>query len=104
MSYDQVNYFYGNMYPIHYPKMPYPMNFVQAPSFDHQILISYGEPPCRRYGLQGLSTNLGPVMFPTRNNTCVNTSAYTYPLNSSTLDPFMRQYIADVRKVGYSNY
>ena len=61
---------YGPNYPIPYPSHvqkwraglynPYPMNFVQAPSYDHQVIIQYrGEPY-----LQGLSTVKGPIMYP----------------------------------------
>lgn len=53
-------------YPTHVQKWsaglynPYPMNFVQAPSYDHQVIVKYrGEPY-----LQGLSTIKGPVMYP----------------------------------------
>lgn len=61
---------YDPRYPMPYPShvqkwapqggYPYPMNFVQAPSYDHQVLIKYRDEP----HLQGLSTVLGPVMFP----------------------------------------
>lgn len=42
-------------------KQPYPMNFVQAPSSTNQVLVYYNGKPC----LQGLSTNKGPIMYPT---------------------------------------
>jgi hypothetical protein len=43
------------------PNYPYPMNFMQAPSFDHQKLVRYRGDSY----LQGLSTIRGPFMFPT---------------------------------------
>jgi hypothetical protein len=42
------------------PSNPYPMNFVQAPSYDHQKLIQYQGDTF----LQGLSTIKGPMMYP----------------------------------------
>ena len=39
---------------------PYPMNFMQAPSPQHQLAANYGGRP----QLQGLSVNQGPQMYP----------------------------------------
>lgn len=80
-------------YPVRYPQniqiwqptpqYPYPMNFVQAPSFSNQILIDYQGQPM----LQGLSMVRGPVMFPIRNQ-------IAYPRSHSTLSPLDRSYLS----------
>ena len=44
---------------------PYPMNFVQAPSYYDQDLVMYRSNPY----LQGLSIYYGPVMYPIRQPT-----------------------------------
>ena len=41
-------------------KNPYPMNFMQAPSPNHQVMVNYNGRPYS----QGLSTNTGPIMYP----------------------------------------
>nr|URM62401.1 hypothetical protein [Mimivirus sp.] len=41
---------------------PYPNNFTQAPSREHQIMVYYNGKP----QLQTLSPNTGPIMFPER--------------------------------------
>lgn len=64
------------------PQYPYPMNFVQAPSFGHQVLVNYQGQPM----LQGLSIFRGPFMFPVQN-------PIAYPRSHSTLDPFQRQFL-----------
>jgi len=42
---------------------PYPMNFTDAPSFGHQVLVNYNG----QSFLQGLNPVMGPLMFPVRN-------------------------------------
>lgn len=79
-------------YPVRYPDFaqqfqgtignPYPMNFMQAPSFGHQVLVSYGGRPM----LQGLSCVRGPFMFPVR-------SPVVYPLTHSVLSPYQRGFL-----------
>uniref|UniRef100_A0A6C0LTH5 Uncharacterized protein n=1 Tax=viral metagenome TaxID=1070528 RepID=A0A6C0LTH5_9ZZZZ len=79
-------------YPVKYPEFvqiwegtpvtPYPMNFVQAPSFANQVLVNYKGFPM----LQGLSTVIGPVMFPVKN-------PITYPRSHSTLDVYNRNFL-----------
>ena len=81
---------------------PYPMNFVQAPSFDHQILVNYNGQPM----LQSLSVNGGPQLCPVRNINGglfsrnsnrslqnINQSQVAYPLSHSVLDPCDRSYL-----------
>ena len=78
---DQIQIWHGT------PSNPYPMNFVQAPSYSNQKLVNYQG---QTY-LQGLSTIKGPIMypinglrgFPTRDKI----STY-YPL-----DPFNTSYL-----------
>lgn len=94
---------------------PYPMNFVQAPSPSHQILVHYNGKP----NLQGLSIVKGPVMFPPFNETnchpnnsyerkyskfagCEKTtthSAIMYPTTHSIPGPFLQSYIALPRRM-----
>lgn len=87
-------------YPIRYPdslqtyrsNAPYPMNFMQAPSFDHQILIEYGD----QTALQGLSTVRGPFMFPVRQEIIYPRGNYlqpAYPVTHSIPGPYQQNYI-----------
>jgi hypothetical protein len=83
---------------------PFPMNFVQAPSASHQVLVYYNGKP----QLQGLSTNKGPVMFPLREVNChpknswerkhticpFKNNAIVYPTTHSVPGPFLQSYIA----------
>lgn len=70
---------------------PYPMNFMQAPSYGHQVLVNYRNQPM----LQGLSTIRGPFMFPARTEFIYpNESRLPYPLTHSIPDPFQRTYIS----------
>ena len=82
----------------------YPMNFVQAPSPTHQIMVYYNGKP----QLQGLSTNKGPVMYPLRETNCnpkngyerkhtiypMRNSAIMYPTTHSVPGPYLQSYIA----------
>jgi len=94
-----------SQYPTRYPdrfqlyksSAPYPMNFMQAPSFENQILIDYGGQPM----LQGLSTIRGPFMFPVRAQV-PQLSQLAYPITHSIPGPYQQSYI---NKMGsYSNY
>lgn len=58
---------------------PYPMNFVDAPSPEHQIYVYYQGRPM----LQGLSRTSGPIM---------------YPLTHSIPDPYQLSFIALARR------
>jgi hypothetical protein len=96
-NYSQVN-------PVRYPESvqiwhstpsnPWPMNFVQAPSFSNQVLVSYKGQP----NLQGLSTVKGPIMFPVKQ--------IAYPVDHSIPDPFNQHYInlAYYSRKGYNGY
>jgi len=86
-------------YPTRYPdrlqtykaNAPYPMNFTQAPSFSHQVLVEYGGQPV----LQGLSMVKGPVMFPVRpagSQTRWERGA-AYPITHSIPDPYQQAFI-----------
>ena len=76
---------------------PYPMNFSQARSPQHQILITHKGSPM----LHGLSTSSGPYMYPTRvqyNRGPINSyerkhSAIVYPTTHSVPGPFLQSYI-----------
>ena len=76
---------------------PYPMNFVQAPSAQHQIIINQNGRPM----YQGLSINKGPVSYPIKvpcNRGPVNTyerkhSAIVYPTTHSIPGPYLQSYI-----------
>lgn len=79
-------------YPVRYPEYaqiwkgtpqnPYPMNFMQAPSFGNQVLVNFQGRPA----LQGLSTIRGPFMFPVQ-------SPIVYPMSHSVLDPYQRSFL-----------
>jgi hypothetical protein len=79
-------------YPVRYPdnvqvwfstpQNPYPMNFMQAPSYGHQVLVNYQGQSM----LQGLSTIRGPFMFPVRNQ-------IAYPITHSIPDPYQQSFI-----------
>jgi|ERR1044071_5991890 hypothetical protein len=72
------------------PANPYPMNFMQAPSYGHQVLVNYRGQPT----LQGLSTIRGPFMFPVRTEFIYPLeSKLPYPMSHSIPDPFQRTYI-----------
>lgn len=73
------------------PNYPYPMNFTQAPSFDHQVLVNYDGRPM----LQGLNINSGPFMFPLRQ------PQIAYPLTHSIPDPYQQSFI---NAYGRNNY
>jgi len=87
---------------------PYPMNFVQAPSPTHQVLVQYNG---QSY-LQGLSINKGPVMYPTREVNCNPVNAWehkhttrpkccpavVYPTTHSIPGPYLQSYIALPRR------
>ena len=86
---------------------PYPMNFNQAPSNQHQILVKYQGQPF----LQGLSPNTGPYLYqskiqskhqsqPHGEDTCVinkqhtpKSSAIMYPTTHSIPGPYLQSYI-----------
>ena len=96
---------------------PYPMNFSQAPSAQHQVSVSYQDQPF----LQGLSPNTGPYMYPdcrkivisgatpigfTQNLSKIQSkhqyqpssglckkSAIMYPTTHSIPGPYLRSYI-----------
>lgn len=70
------------------PQNPYPMNFMQAPSFDHQVLVDYRGQAM----LQGLSTVRGPFMFPVR-NPYGNRCNFPPPDYYNVLDPFQMSYV-----------
>ena len=79
---------YPYSYPSHVQKWnptqqnPYPMNFVQAPSPQHQTMVSFNG---QTY-LQGLSTVRGPFMFPIRNQCPIqNNNAFSYPLENNSV-------------------
>lgn len=82
---------------------PYPMNFVQAPSADHQIIVSYGGESF----LQGLHPVKGPQMFPINNRRrsepiYSSRSAIVYPTTHSIPGPFLQSYISLPKRVyGY---
>lgn len=93
---------------------PYPMNFVQAPSPKHQVLVTYNGQPY----LQGLHTTRGPQMFPYPNVQCNecpangwerkhsvyprSSSAIAYPTTHSIPGPFLQSYISLPKRVyGY---
>lgn len=65
----------------------YPMNFVQAPSVNHQIVVYYKGSP----HLQGLSTNKGPVMYPYPKTHL--SGPITYPTTHSIPGPYLQSYI-----------
>lgn len=92
-------------YPISYPQHvqkwnptsqnPYPMNFVQAPSSEHQIMVTFNGQPY----LQGLSTVRGPFMFPIRNQCPVPTNnVFAYPPERSVLTEHNLAYVNLVGK------
>jgi len=88
---------------------PYPMNFVQAPSLSNQVLVRYQNQPFT----QGLSTILGPQMFPFYERNCnprnawerkytslvgcnrdrPNPNAIAYPTTHSIPGPLLQSYI-----------
>lgn len=80
---------------------PYPMNFVQAPSLDNQLLINYNG----NLYTQGLSIVQGPVMYPVNRQFMVTSQAsraptiirnrgvIAYPTNSSIPGPYLQNYI-----------
>ena len=76
---------------------PYPMNFVQAPSAQHQILVTQGGRPM----YQGLSIVKGPVSYPAKvlhNRGPVNSyerkhSAIVYPTTHSIPGPYLQSFI-----------
>ena len=87
-------------HPIRYPDAfqsfrqngPYPMQFMQAPSFNHQLLIDYGG----QTALQGLSTVRGPFMFPVRREIIYPVgrgNRPAYPITHSIPSPFQQKYI-----------
>ena len=87
-------------HPIRYPDAfqsfrqngPYPMQFMQAPSFNHQLLIDYGG----QTALQGLSTVRGPFMFPVRREIIYpvgRSNRPAYPITHSIPSPFQQKYI-----------
>lgn len=87
-------------YPIRYPQnvqvwqgtpqYPYPMNFTDAPSFGHQVLINYNGRPM----LQGLDTVRGPFMFPVKEPMIFNPCGpITYPITHSVPSPYQQMYI-----------
>lgn len=57
--------------------------FMQAPSFQHQNLVNYNGRP----NLQGLSSTMGPMMFPVNCTNCqkANSLQFAYPLNRSPM-------------------
>ena len=73
---------YSPAFQVYQSSSPYPMNFMQAPSYSNQILIDYAGQPA----LQGLSTVRGPFMYPVR-------AQIAYPLTHSVPDPFQQSYI-----------
>jgi hypothetical protein len=91
----QVNTYprrYSDAYQLYKNNAPYPMNFMQAPSFENQILVNYGGQPA----LQGLSTVRGPFMFPVRQEIIYPVTQYrptAYPVTHSLPDPYQQQYI-----------
>ncbi|AYV85495.1 MAG: hypothetical protein Satyrvirus20_2 [Satyrvirus sp.] len=70
-------------------KYPYPMNFVQAPADDKQILVYYNGKPM----LQGLSINKGPVMFPAKQSNPFRKGAIMYPTTHSIPGPYLQSYM-----------
>lgn len=74
---------------------PYPMNFMQAPSADHQIFVSYNNGAF----LQGLHTVKGPMMFPSREYNPNPKTAWEmkhttpYPTTHSVPGPYLQSYI-----------
>lgn len=66
---------------------PYPMNFVQAPSATHQLLINYKNDTF----LQGLHPVKGPFMYPYRPP---QTACIAYPVTHSIPGPYLQSYIA----------
>lgn len=83
---------------------PYPMNFVQAPSASHQILVNYNGTP----QLQGLSVNTGPVMYPVPQSTVIinrsGKSPIAYPTTHSIPGPYLRSYINLAGPCGRKTY
>lgn len=89
-------------------QQPYPMNFTQAASPEHQLLVQYAGKP----RLQGLSPILGPTMFPLyeydaypvnaweRKHTIYNpNNKIAYPTTHSIPGPYLQSYISLPRKV-----
>ncbi|ANB50386.1 hypothetical protein [Powai lake megavirus] len=81
---------------------PYPNNFTQAPSREHQIMVYYNGKP----QLQTLSPNTGPMMFPERevnvnpingwerkHTTYPKNSHIMYPTTHSIPGPYLQSYI-----------
>ncbi len=69
---------------------PYPMTFMQAPSYGHQILVNYRDQPA----LQGLSVNRGPFMFPVRTEFIYPIETrLPFPMTHSIPDQFQRTFI-----------
>jgi hypothetical protein len=89
---------YSNAFQLYRSSAPYPMNFMQAPSYDHQILVNYGG----QSELQGLSTVRGPFMFPVRTEIvypqagAIQPNPIQYPRTHSVPDAFQQQYIREV--------
>lgn len=74
---------------------PYPMNFTQAPSPAHQVIVTYNG---RQY-LQGLSPSGGPFMYPIQQQRrtgsgWVNLNGpIVYPTTHSIPGPYLQSYI-----------
>ena len=73
-----------------------PYSFVQAPSSSHQVNVYYNG---KQY-LQGLSPNVGPIMFPKREVTSHPRNAWehkhckiAYPTTHSIPGPYLQSYI-----------
>jgi hypothetical protein len=84
------------------PEYPYPMNFVQYPSRDHQLAVRYHGKDM----LQGLSIIHGPLMYHNHYYPCeMNVRAYAfgpyrgeeyspaYPTTHSIPGPYLQKYI-----------
>lgn len=81
---------YPNRYQSYNAPGLYPMNFMQAPSYEHQILVNYDNRPM----LQGLSTVRGPFMFPVRNEIiCPVQNEIMYPMTHSIPSPYQQFFI-----------
>lgn len=74
---------------------PYPMNFIQAPSVDHQIFVNYKNGAF----LQGLHPVKGPIMFPLNSWNSQPKTAWEmkhtipYPITHSIPGPYLQSYI-----------
>lgn len=90
------------------PAYPYPMNFMQAPSPHHQVLVNYRGQTL----LQGLSPVRGPFSFPVREPVISYPNQIEYvniqenaPLSMSAynvLDPYQRSFLRP--RVNYGFY